>query len=128
MKKFILLFTTSIVLIGVNSCACCRPISHTQSTAMISKHQLQRLEKDTVHVHDSIIIQHRHDTVFVDRWHTAWRERLVCRTDTIVDTQEVIVEKNIEKRVVPRWCWWLLGANVLLILILGLIGLQKRFG
>lgn len=58
------------------------------------------IQRDSIHVHDSTVIQQRGDTVYCDRWHTAWRDRLKIdtlyksRTDTI--TKEVKIE--VEKR------------------------------
>ncbi len=104
----------------MSSCRSSRPAESRHEVQNINQHYQQLRERDTIHIHDSVLIQQRHDTVFVDRWHTAWRERMVCRTDTIVDVQEVIVEKTVEKRAVPSWCWWLLGVNVVGVAFWGL--------
>ncbi len=117
MKRFILLSTLSVslMMLGMSSCRSVRPAESHHAVQTLNQHKQQMLERDTIHIRDSILIQQRHDTVFVDRWHTAWRERIVCHTDTIVDVQEVTVEKTVEKRTVPRWCWWLLVVNVVVV-------------
>ena len=53
-----------------------------------------------MHVRDSVRIREAGDTVFIDRWHTRWRERTVHdtvverHTDTVRETETV--EKTVE--------------------------------
>lgn len=35
---------------------------------------------------------------------------------TKIEYKEVPVEVKVEKKVVPSWCWWLLGINILVII------------
>ena len=60
--------------------------SHDTSREMSMKH-------DSVWIHDSICIDRSRDTLLIERWHTAWRERvrvdtlLRSRVDTIIITK-----------------------------------------
>ena len=41
-----------------------------------------------------------------------YKDKIVTKTEY----KEVPVEVEIEKKVVPKWCWWLLGINILVII------------
>lgn len=58
---------------------------------------------DSVHVHDSIYVREAGDTVFIDRWHTRWRDRTVHDTVKEHSTDTVVLTETVEKLVeVPR--------------------------
>lgn len=44
-----------------------------------------------------------------------WKEKIVYR-DSLV-TKEVPVPLEIIKEVVPKWCWWLLGFNIAILVL-----------
>lgn len=60
-----------------------------------------RWQRDSIHVRDSIYVRERGDTVFIDRWHTFYKDRIlrdtmyVNRTDTIREPYPV--EKSLSK-------------------------------
>ena len=41
-----------------------------------------------------------------------YKDKIVYRDSIIIQKQEVPVEVEVEKKVVPGWCWWLLGINI----------------
>ena len=41
-----------------------------------------------------------------------YKDKIVTKTEY----KEVPVEVEVEKKVVPSWCWWLLGINILVII------------
>ena len=41
-----------------------------------------------------------------------YKDKIVTKTEY----KEVPVEVEVEKKVVPYWCWWLLGINILVII------------
>ena len=41
-----------------------------------------------------------------------YKDKIVER----IEYKEVPVEVEVEKKVVPDWCWWLLGINILVII------------
>lgn len=45
-----------------------------------------------------------------------YKDKIVYRDSIIIQKQEIPVEVEIEKKVVPKWCWWLLGINILVII------------
>ena len=52
------------------------PVIEHRTDTVIKTHQ--RL--DSIYVHDSTYIHERGDTVWVERWHTRWRDRLLLDT------------------------------------------------
>ena len=56
------------------------------------------------------------------------RTKIVYKDKIIKQTEykEVPVEVEIEKKVVPSWCWWLLGINILVAIVFA-IRLYFRF-
>lgn len=82
--------------------------------------------KDSVYLRDSIIIRQAGDTVFCDRWHTRWRERL--QRDTVYQsrTDSIPVPYEVEKIIRADLSWWqrtqMYAGDVLLILITALCG------
>ena len=76
------------------------PVTHTD-TLYITKHQ-----RDSIHVLDSIYIKDRGDTVWIERWHTKYVERLL--TDTLIEhrTDTVSVPVEVQVEVPCRLTWW----------------------
>ena len=56
------------------------------------------------------------------------KTKIVYKDKIIKQTEykEVPVEVEVEKKVVPGWCWWLLGINILTIIVF-VIRLYFRF-
>ena len=76
-----------------------------------------------VGVHDTLIERYS-DTVSIDRGGdtvfkivTKWREVEKIKHDTISKTQVIKepYEVQVEKKVVPSWCWWLLAVVVVFV-------------
>ena len=42
-----------------------------------------------------------------------YKDKIVYRDSIIIQKQEVPVEVEVEKKVVPCWCWWSLAINIL---------------
>lgn len=51
-----------------------------------------------------------------------YKDKIVTKTEY----KEVPVEVEVEKKVVPSWCWWLLGINILVAIVF-VIRLYFRF-
>lgn len=79
-----------------------------------------KIQHDTLinNVHDSISVVQKGDTVYVDRWHTAIKERIVSRVDTcwrdslLTEIKEIAVERKI----IPNWCYFSLVVCVIIII------------
>ena len=55
-----------------------------------------------------------------------YRDKIVYRDSIVIQKQEVPVEVEVVKKVVPGWCWWLLVINILVIIVFA-IRLYFRF-
>lgn len=82
-----------------------------------------RLQRDSIHVHDSIYVRDNGDTVFVDRWHTVYKDKLVRDTTYINKTDSVQIPYPVEKKL-TRWQFlkmelggWAFGIAIAFILM-----------
>ena len=76
---------------------------------------ITRQLRDSIYLHDSVYVREKGDTILMERWHTAWRERV--RTDTVIvqRTDSIpmpyIVEKVVEKSKPTKW-WQLVAVAI----------------
>ena len=70
----------------------------------------------------------RADTVYLEKWHTRWREREITRTDTVqVETTRT---ETVQVRYVPRFYKYCAALTALLLILLLLrvtLYLYRRF-
>lgn len=45
-----------------------------------------------------------------------YKDKIVYRDSIVIQKQEIPIEIEVENKVVPSWCWWLLGMNLLVII------------
>ena len=93
-----------MVLLLFGSCQSVKYVPvETVKTEYISKTDTF-IQKDSVHIKDSVFVTTRNDTVFVNKWHTLyqdkWRERIVC--DTVLRADSIQVPYPVEKKL-SRW-------------------------
>ena len=62
-------------MVGCKSIEYVPVVEHKTDTTYITKNH-----RDSIYVHDSTYIHERGDTVWVERWHTRWRDRLLLDT------------------------------------------------
>ena len=87
---------------------------------------------DSVYQHDSIYIHEKGDTVWYERWHTQYRDRLridtvyQARVDTITKPYPVI--KEVEKKLTKtqRGLMWMGGLSLLALIVL-IVWKVKRY-
>ena len=100
------------------------PVVHNDTT-VITKHQ-----RDSIWMHDSILIKQKGDTVRIEKWHTKYIEKQVHDTTYIakVDTIREVFTNEVEKPLT----WWQqtkmhIGAIALYLLaLLAVIWVVKR--
>ena len=125
MDRILLWLLTVIVLLG--SCK-------TEQKS-ISKTDFQRIEKGTdyentlVYIVDTILID-RTDTLVVQKQsrdrlveHTVWK------TDTVTVEVQTVVEKQTVscQKVTPRWCRWLLIADIIIVVVVIIVFLLRLY-
>lgn len=81
----------------------CKPL---QKVYVVERHTVDTLyrsmvQHDSIHVHDSVFVSSRGDTVTIERWHTKWKLQILndtiyrTRQDTIPKPYEVVREKQL---------------------------------
>ena len=93
-------------------------VEHKTDSVYIALHQ-----RDSIYVHDSTFVEVKGDTTLIERWHTAWRERVVHDTSVVVRVDSVPVPYPVEKKVEKQLSWWqrsqMYAGDVLLLLLVG---------
>ena len=56
----------------LNACHTVQTVSDTTAN-----HLTAHFQRDSVYLHDSIFVHIRADTVYLEKWHTKWRDRIV---------------------------------------------------
>jgi hypothetical protein len=97
--------------------------------------RVTQYQRDSIYMHDSILVRQQGDTVTIDRWHTQYRDR--WHTDTIYKSRVDSVPYKVEvvKEIPAKLSWWerlrlnvsnvLLGVAVLVIILFFIIRLVK---
>lgn len=114
MRKIVYLF----IIVLMASCATRTQIEYRDKEVIKYVNSIQR---DTLinNVHDSIFMNTYtiNDTVYQYKYKEklVYKDRIVIKNDTIKDIKTEVSEKLVTKYKVPKWCWWLLGINVLIV-------------
>lgn len=91
--------------------ACSAVRSSTESNHTRLSNNIQR---DSIYLHDSIFVHIRADTVYLEKWHTRYKDRLVTKTDTV--TNEVIRTETVQVRYVPSFYKYCAAFAILFVL------------
>ena len=126
LKRTIVMFTIAIVMcMAFTSCATRTKIEYRDRDVY---HYVTKVEKDTVteKVHDSVYIHSKGDTVWFEKWHTKYVDKIVLRTDTCWRDSVVTEYKETTKEVVkvPKIYKYSLIFSILVI-IFAIIKLLK---
>jgi len=93
-----------------------------------ANHVSNNIQRDSIYLHDSIFVRIRADTVYLEKWHTRWRDRETVKTDTITLTETKT--ETVEKPYVPsfyKYCAAFAIIIVLFLLIRLALYIKKRF-
>lgn len=114
-------------------CSSCKSIRYVPVETVRTDTLYQKVvQRDSIHIHDSVTIREKGDTVMIEHWRTQWRDRLL--RDTIyrsrVDSVQVPypVEKQLTKwqQVCIDYGKLTMGATVLLVIFI-IIWIVRRF-
>ena len=114
------------ILLGVLLLTACRTTQTMTDTN--TNHVTNNIQRDSIYLHDSIFVRIRADTVYLEKWHTRWRDRETVRTDTITLTETKT--ETVEKPYVPsfyKYCAAFAILFVLFLLIRLALYIKKRF-
>ena len=87
-----------------------------------------KLDSVYLYERDSIFVHEKHDTVFVERWKTRYKDVLKIQRDTVIDTNTE-VQVQIEE-ITPRFakfCYWWFGITVFILLAIVMLWICKKF-
>jgi len=129
-------YTCLAIFVAVLLCALLSGCTTTKYVPVPEYHtdtlRVTQYQRDSVYVHDSTEIRINGDTVCIDRWHTAWRDRIV--RDTIYQSKRDSIPYPVEvvKEVPAKLTWWqqtrLHLANIVLwlLVLLAIIYVGKK--
>ena len=124
--KFVWFLLAVVVLSGCTTTRYIPIIEHTTDTLV------QRVvERDSIHVHDSIHVWEKGDTITIERWHTQYRDRwhydsvYVAHHDTIPQPYPV-TEYVARKRTTFEWVLLAFGVLFIIASLLFLIYKVKK--
>ena len=89
---------TAILLSAMLLTACLTTQTMTDTN---TNHVSNNIQRDSIYLHDSIFVRIRADTVYLEKWHTRWRDRETVKTDTITLTETKT--ETVEKPYVPSF-------------------------
>jgi hypothetical protein len=81
-----------------------------------ANHVSNNIQRDSIYLHDSIFVHIRADTVYLEKWHTRWRDRETVKTDTITLTETKT--ETVEKPYVPSFYKYCAAFAILFLLFL----------
>ena len=115
MNRFLLTFLTPIImLMSVALLPACRSMQTVTETN--ANHVANNNQRDSIYLHDSIFVRIRADTVYLEKWHTRWRDRETVKTDTITLTETKT--ETVEKPYVPSFYKYCAAFAILFVLFL----------
>ena len=117
----ILLVWTIVALVLFSSCATKKQIEYRDREVV---KYVTKVQHDTLinNVHDSVYhtIFQKGDTVYDTKYveHTKYRDKIIARIDTCYKDSIQVQNKEvvIEKKTIPKWCYFCLGLTVLFII------------
>lgn len=88
-----------VVVLLFTSCATRTQIEYRDR---IVDHYITKVEKDTVieKMHDSVYVHAKGDTIWFEKWHTKYVDKIVLRHDTCWRDSVVTIKKETTKEVV----------------------------
>ena len=124
------------ILLGLLICALFSSCTTTQYIPVIEHHTdtliQTKVQKDSVWLHDSIMVSEKGDTIRIEKWHTKYIEKqvhdttYVAKHDSIPVPYEVIKEVP-RKRSTMDWVLSIVGFLSILGFILWVVNKLKRY-
>ena len=132
-----IVYTCLGILVAVLLCALLSGCTTTKYVPVPEYHtdtlRVTQYQRDSVYVHDSTEIRINGDTVRIDRWHTAWRDRIIHDTVYQSKHDSIPYPVDVVKEVPAKLTWWqqtrLHLANIVLwlLVLLAIIYIGKKY-
>lgn len=127
----ILAILVALILAGVLSG--CKSIQYVPVETVRTDTLYQKVvQRDSIHVHDSVTIREKGDTVMIEHWRTQWRDRLLRDTVYRSRIDTIQVPYPVERKLTKWQSFYIdygkltLGASVLLVIFI-VIWLVRQF-
>ena len=119
-----LLTALLLILLALNSCATQNPlISVPRNDSIVIR---DRFVRDSIYIHDSVIVRLKADTVYIEHWKELWKESARVTTDTVYKDKVVTVRLPPE-RYIPWLYRVALYVCIALVLIIVIRICVRRF-
>ncbi|MCD7926582.1 MAG: hypothetical protein LUI85_18650 [Bacteroides sp.] len=96
-----LIYLTISIISSIWLCSCRTKYVPVESVKTEIEYR-DRLQRDSIHVHDSTFIYIKGDMVFRDRWHTEYKDRIQTDTLFIERMDSIQVPYPVEREL----SWW----------------------
>lgn len=132
-RMFTILVFGLIVAVLISMCSCTRTVYVPQTTIQRDSVYITQYKRDSIYMHDSIFQFLKADTMYIEKWHTKYIERL--STDTLyVEKNDTIREPYVVEKPISSLnkMWIKLGklfsglCFCVIFLVLGYIVAIKR--
>ena len=103
--------TIATALMISPACSTVQDMTETNRSQVVN-----HISRDSIWLHDSVFVRIRADTVYLEKWHTRWRDRETIKTDTV--TNEVVRTETVPVRYIPSFYKYGTALAILLLLLL----------
>ena len=103
--------TIATALMISPACSTVQDMTETNRSQIVN-----HVSRDSIWLHDSVFVRIRADTVYLEKWHTRWRDRETIKTDTV--TNEVVRTETVPVRYIPSFYKYGTALAILLLLFL----------
>lgn len=96
-------FNITLFLIAGIGFVSCRSVKYVpvETVRTITEYR-DRWLRDSIHVHDSVYMFTKEDTIFHERWHTEYKDRLMWDTTYINKTDTIRIPYPVDREL-SRW-------------------------
>ena len=124
-KNFIKLEGVLVIILGMlvlwALCSCTKTEYITVEKVRTDTTYINKVQRDSIYLHDSTFVKVAGDTVWIERWHTKWQNHLEHDTVYKARTDSVPVPYPVTKYVEKKLSWFqktLIGVGILSIMAL----------
>lgn len=124
-KNFIKLEGVLVIILGMlllwALCSCTKTEYITVEKVRKDTTYINKVQRDSIYLHDSTFVKVAGDTVWIERWHTKWQNHLEHDTVYKARTDSVPVPYPVMKYVEKKLSWFqktLIGVGILSIMAL----------
>lgn len=97
----------------------CKTIEKTSYIEQKDTVYINKVERDSIYLKDSVFVKEKGDTIFYDRWHTEYVYKTKC--DTVVRIVDNVVKEQVEVEKVVNKTPWYCGVLIWILLIISVL-------